>query len=128
VNQILAPPSGAFEYGGVPAPCVGEIAFARDRPPGEAAADTGEQRSADAFLPHALQGERGAAESHEPPRQRELAARAIPAASIPDAFRRAMCSQVQSACVRSHAARAMQVRGQVTDELLMGFRTRSVTE
>src|SRR5438874_1313074 len=60
VDQILAAPSGAFEYGGVPAPCVGQIAFARHRPPREASANAGEQRSAHTSLSHPLQGERGA--------------------------------------------------------------------
>ena len=67
---------------------------------------------ANGSLTKALHGERAAADAHEPARESELLARAIPPAALPDAFHLAVRCQIQSVRV-SHAADQMQVWGQV---------------
>ena len=65
------------------------------RPPGEAAADAGEQAADEPIRRNALNGECGAADAEQPARRREPFARAVPAPAIPDAAGGTMGGEIQ---------------------------------
>src|SRR5439155_22829845 len=103
VHQILAAPAGALDDLPEPPARFGEIAFAGERPPGEAAADAGEQRSGHRPLAQALECQRTAADADQPSRHRKLFARAVPPPAAPDADRCAVAREVFTSGCRVHA-------------------------
>src|SRR5262249_57040612 len=66
-------------------------------------AEAGQQRTEDRPLTEPLHRECGAADADKPARHRELLARPVPAAAIPDTGRRAVRGQIDSICF-VHAA------------------------
>ena len=113
VNEIfLTQPR--FEHTPEEATSVREIALTRQCPPRETCAESTQQRTGHRFLAKALDRQCAATDAHQPARERELLASAVPSASIPDARRGTVGREVQSFGVRnlSHAARRMQVSRQ----------------
>ena len=78
----------------------------------------GEQRAEDRPLPQPLQRQRAAADADEHARHRQLLARAVPPAPVPDAAGGPMRRQVQSVRV-GHARRPMQFLGQIVRAQLL---------
>jgi len=114
VNAIVGVPAGAIERLAEPAAPVRKTALTAERPPGEPAAEAGQERPGQRPTAQRLHRQYAAADTDEPAGEGELLARAVPAAALPDAFGRTMIRQIQSGDF-SHAADVMQVWGQVEE-------------
>jgi hypothetical protein len=100
MHEIIGPPAEALYGVTKPSARARQIAFTRQRPPREAAAKTGQNAADDVSLAHSLEREHAAADSDEPSRERQLLTRAVPAPPVPNADRRAVRREIESA-VRS---------------------------
>jgi hypothetical protein len=94
VNGILEPSTDAFHQPPDPPARLGQIAFARQRPPREPGAETGKHRPRDRALSQPLNSQCAAADADEPSRHREAFASPVPPATFPHADRRTMSCQV----------------------------------
>ena len=103
MHQIIGPPAKAFDGVTKPSARARQIAFTGQRPPREAASNAGQNAADDVSLAHALEREHAAADADEPSCERQLLTRAVPATPVPDADRRAVRPEIESA-VRSSSA------------------------
>ena len=99
MHDIVRAPAESLHGLADPAPRLHEIAFAGERPPRQASTEACDETSRDTALAHALDGDRGARRTNQPSRERELLARAVPSAPIPDTRRRAVRVEIVPAVV-----------------------------
>lgn len=95
--MIIGPPAKPLDRAAEPPAGLAEIAFTRERPPRETAAEARQKAAGHASLPQPLHGKRGAARTDQPPRERDLLARAVPSTPIPDADRCSVRRQIELA-------------------------------
>jgi hypothetical protein len=99
MHQIVCTPTQSLHGVADPPARLQEIAFAGERPPGQASTEAYQEPARDTALSHALDGERGTGRTNQPSRERQLLARAVPSAPLPYTRGRAVCGQIELAVV-----------------------------